>query len=249
MPGPGAGACVESMSASWFWPFARSPAMTWSLVRPGWELLAEDALEDVVGRVAQDLRTDDGERTLTTASTMTSDDQRPLRAAACRAAAGTSRGSPWAWPAAGPCPCIMPGRGRPADARAARRRRRPAPGRRPGPPGAPAGRVRRRLGLRWPPGPRCCSCRGLRLGQLRVARSRGRSRWTRAARGACRCRRSGPSSMTRIWSAFMIVPTRWATMIRVAPPSSRSRAARRRASVREVQRREAVVEDQDPGAP
>jgi len=37
--------------------------------------------------------------------------------------------------------------------------------------------------------------------------------------------------MTMIRSAFRIVPTRWATMMTVAPPSSRSRAARSRASV------------------
>ena len=37
--------------------------------------------------------------------------------------------------------------------------------------------------------------------------------------------------MTTIWSAFMIVPTRWATMMTVAPTSSRDSAARSRASV------------------
>ena len=56
-----------------------------------------------------------------------------------------------------------------------------------------------------------------------------------------------PASMTTIRSAFMIVPTRWATMISVAPPSS---ALERRAQPRvraEVERREAVVEDVDLG--
>ena len=100
-----------------------------------------------------------------------------------------------------------------------------------------AARARRRACRRPAPRPPAASCPGARcitrLPPRRAARrrSRGTSRWSRAARRACRCRRWCRLSSTMIWSACMMVPTRWATMITVASAVCLFSAARSLASV------------------
>ena len=210
---------------------ARRPASTWAWVRPAGRLLADDAVEDDVGRVAQDLA-GRGRRTmtLTTARAMTT---------TMRGPSGRSRPSSRRNDAAEvlglrrrACPSCRPASGR-ARRRPAARRRRPTPG------GGPPGR-------RHP----CRAVRSCRLASSAVSwerRSRGRSRTSPSARGACRCRRRRPSSRTTIWSALRIVPTRWATMMTVGVDEL---LGERRAQPRvgpEVERREAVVEDVDVG--
>ena len=58
----------------------------------------------------------------------------------------------------------------------------------------------------------------------------------------------GRSSMTTIWSAFMIVATRWATTISVASAELPVERGPEPSVRRDVERREAVVEDVDRGA-
>ena len=109
----------------------------------------------------------------------------------------------------------------------------PGPRRGPGPP-VPGRPIPGGGPLGAPPAPPAGRGPLMRLPPRRTAasrRSRDTSRSTREAPCECRCPRSGPASMTRIRSAPMIVPTRWATMTIVAHPSSRASVARRRASV------------------
>ena len=80
-------------------------------------------------------------------------------------------------------------------------------------------------------------------------RSRGRPRRCRCSSRWVPMPTTRPSSRTMIRSASMTVLTRWATMITVASAVSFRSAARSRASVSEVQRGEAVVEDVDLGLP
>ena len=106
----------------------------------------------------------------------------------------------------------------------------------------------RRLALTAAPPPR--APRGRAAGRARPRSRTRRSRRTagsaRAAPRACRGRRSGPPSMTTISSASEIVESRWATT-NVVRPSITSRSPRLiSASVRRVDRRGRVVEDQDP---
>ncbi len=148
---------------------------------------------------------------------------RGARAEGGRAGAGTSPGSPWPWPAAGPCPCpSCP----------------PGPAARVGRAGAPA------AGSLPPPGAAHAACASS-LGQLRVARSRGRSRSSRAARRGVPMPTTRPSSMTTIRSALQdrADPLGDDDHRRAAElPAER----RPQAGVgREVERREAVVEDVD----
>ncbi len=62
-------------------------------------------------------------------------------------------------------------------------------------------------------------------------RSRGRSRWSARSWAWVPMPTTRPPSSTMIWSACMIVPTRWATMITVASVRCSSSAALTRASV------------------
>ena len=150
------------------------------------------------------------------------DDQRPLRPELAEQA--PERG-PEALGLAG-------GQAHPAHHAGAAARRAGAEPAAPAPGGPPAGRIGR------PPGSPGAGCRRGRPPLMprpppRSAartRSRGRSRWSSSS-SCVPMPTIRPSSRTTIRSACMIVPTRWATMITVAPPSSRSRAARSRASV------------------
>ena len=78
---------------------------------------------------------------------------------------------------------------------------------------------------------RRCSCDSLRA-ELRGRRSRGTSRCVSSSSSCVPMPAMVPSSSsTTIWSACMMVPTRWATMITVASAVCVCRAARSLASV------------------
>ena len=122
-------------------------------------------------------------------------------------------------------PIIPPGRPPPGPRRAARGRRR----------AAAAGRRRRRSAAHAAASSRTAASR----------RSRGRSRWSRAARACVPMPTIRPASRTTIRSAFMIVPTRWATMITRRVAELLAEGGAQPGVGREVERREAVVEDED----
>ena len=165
-------------------PGPGAPRSTWSWRHAGRQLAADRALEDHVDRVAEELRArgrrrhaDDGEHD-------DDDDQRSLRAQVAEQPPERAPEVLAAWPAGRPIPMpIIPAAAGPATAGAAGAPGRP--GRRRGAAraaraaaGAVAGR---RAPLMRRPPPRTAASR----------RSRGRSRWSRAARRGCRCRRPG----------------------------------------------------------
>ena len=105
MPEPGTRRIVDTMDASCSWPWARSPATTCSCVTPvgNWRLMTPSKMRSVAsprifGPMTANSDADDREHD-------DDGDARPLGAKAPEQPPRRRRGSPWTWPAAGPCPC------------------------------------------------------------------------------------------------------------------------------------------------
>ena len=95
------------------------------------------------------------------------------------------------------------------------------------------------------PACRSCSCRLLAFLGLRRRRSRRRSGRSGPAAVRAACRRSCRLSSTRIWSAWRMLATRWATTIIAALGEPRCERRAQPCLGREVERRERVVEQVD----
>jgi len=177
-PEPGARCIVETMVANWSCPCARSVATICACDTPGGNSLLITPSKMMLVAVPRILGPLTANTTLTTASTRTV----AMRGRSGRRRANRRRDEPRkSLDLAGgrPMPMpIMPGPRGPAPGRWPMTAGAPAgaPGVAPdGPPGAPGGRL---PGPLTPPPP---------LRKAASRRSRGTSRWTRAARGACRC--------------------------------------------------------------
>ncbi len=173
------------------------------------QLLGDDAVEDDVGGVAEDLRAEHGEHHADHAEQHDGDQREPLRA------------HPPQQPAGGR-PEVQRLLGRHADAAA---ERTAAAGTRPPAGGPNLGRsgafAPACAGVLMPTPPRPAG----------IPRSRRTSGWSRAVPRAARRPTTKPSSSTMIWSASAMVDTRWATMITVRSRVIGRSAARSLASV------------------
>ena len=223
MPDAGTTSACREHVARLVWPAAPSAPTMLDGGRLARELLADDAAKMHVGRLAQERRPEDREDHADARRAASTTMIQPSLRAAARRRRRRNDGR------AGPC-----WRG------SSRRRRSPAGCRRPEPASDPPGPPRPPAAAGGPhrrgavaPGaagrPAHATSSSVDLGQDDLAVGLA---GPHAARRGCRCRRPrrrrGPRSGRRAGSC----PTRWATMITVASPSSRPSAARRRASVR-----------------